>query len=350
MGSEDTADHTISSTKATLRRIQYAFLTNRKFAFLISFLLAVITYTPIYISQNNNNDKLNHNIRYGVGGSSASDELTSALNRKTYGRAAVAIIRVVGLKSEHGIKAIPNNNEVQYLVQIKSHDYPIEAFRGAVCLVGGNVNVADDKKKKKGAALEEVDHDVTPLDTLKRELNEELLHPTWVDSFQEKDVVDDSNLFTLGDDPMFSTTSLVSNTVADAASNEENEDNNDNNDDDDPRQPGTIRYLGTTLHSHTSQLLQTPDPYAFYCALYEITIGINQLPHGILHQVGANVQEGRLALLSQDQLLQHASFAWGYEYTMGRYFGKTSRNKQVGASVSNVDENLWDKTSWNPGK
>lgn len=347
MGSEDTADHTISSTKATLRRVQYAFLTNRKFAFLISFLLAVITYTPIYISQSNNNNKLNRNIRYGVGGSSAADELTSALNRKTYGRAAVAIIRVVGLKSEHGIKAIPNNNEVQYLVQIKSHDYPIEAFRGAVCLVGGNVNVADDKKKKKklklkGAAVEEVDYDVTPLDTLKRELNEELLHPTWVDSFQEDDVVDDSNL-ALGDDPMFSTTSLV------AASNE-NEDNNNNNDDDDPRQPGTIRYLGTTLHSHTSQLLQTPDPYAFYCALYEITIGINQLPHGILHQVGANVQEGRLALLSQDQLLQHASFAWGYEYTMERYFGKTSRNTQVGASVSEVDEKLWDTTSWNPGE
>lgn len=347
MGSEDTADHTISSTKATLRRVQYAFLTNRKFAFLISFLLAVITYTPIYISQSNNNDKLNRNIRYGVGGSSAADELTSALSQKTYGRAAVAIIRVVGLKSEHGIKAIPNNNEVQYLVQIKSHDYPIEAFRGAVCLVGGNVNVADDKKKKKklklkGAAVEEVDYDVTPLDTLKRELNEELLHPTWVDSFQEDDVVDDSNL-ALGDDPMFSTTSLV------AASNE-NEDNNNNNDDDDPRQPGTIRYLGTTLHSHTSQLLQTPDPYAFYCALYEITIGINQLPHGILHQVGANVQEGRLALLSQDQLLQHASFAWGYEYTMERYFGKTSRNKQVGASVSEVDEKLWDTTSWNPGE
>jgi hypothetical protein len=348
MGSEDTADHTISSTKATLRRVQYAFLTNRKFTFLISFVLAVITYTPIYISQNNNNNKLNRNIRYGVGGSSASDELTSALNRKTYGRAAVAIIRVVGLKSEHGIKAIPNNNEVQYLVQIKSHDYPIEAFRGAVCLVGGNVNVADNNTKKKknkmlkGAAIEEVDYDVTPLDTLKRELNEELLHPTWVDSFQEKDVVDDSNL-ALGDDPMFSTTSLV-------ADSNENEDNNDNNDDDDPRQPGTIRYLGTTLHSHTSQLLQTPDPYAFYCALYEITIGINQLPHGILHQVGANVQEGRLALLSQDQLLQHASFAWGYEYTMERYFGKTSRNKQVGASVSDVDEKLWDTTSWNPGK
>ena len=342
MGSEDTADHTISSTKATFRRVQYAFLTNRKFAFLISFILAVITYTPIYISQNNNNS--NKHIRYGVGGSSAADELTSALQRKTYGRAAVAIIRVVGLKSEHGIKAIPNNNEVQYLVQIKSHDYPIEAFRGAVCLVGGNVNVADDKKKKKklkGTAIDEVGYDVTPLDTLKRELNEEMLHPNWVDSFQEKDVVDDSNL-ALGDDPMFSTTSLV-------ATSNENEDNN-NNDNDDPRVPGTIRYLGTTLHSHTSQLLQTPDPYAFYCALYEITIGINQLPHGILHQVGANVQEGRLALLSQDQLLQHASFAWGYEYTMERYFGKTSRNKQVGASVSEVDEKLWDTTSWNPGK
>ena len=43
-----------------------------------------------------------------------------------------------------------NTNDVQYLVQMKSHDYPITAFRGTVCLLGGNTNT----------------HDATPLDTL----------------------------------------------------------------------------------------------------------------------------------------------------------------------------------------
>ena len=137
--------------------------------------------------------------------------------------------------------------------------------------------------------------DVTPLDTLKRELNEELLSPDWVNAIQEKNVIDDSKL----GKTLYNTTSLPAATV--------NTDEGGNTDNfEDGRFPGTVRYLGTTLHSHTAKLIDKPDAYAFFCALYEITIGIDQLPHSILHPVGATVQEGRLALLTQDQLLQQA--------------------------------------------
>ncbi|KAL7440804.1 hypothetical protein ACHAXM_007480 [Skeletonema potamos] len=325
------------------RRIYVAFLTNRKFVFVISFILSTIFYTPIYISSNRNNNS--NKKRYGVGGSSASaSELTTALRRKSDGRAAVAIIRVIGLQSEHGIKSNPDN-QVQYLVQFKSHDYPIQAFRGTVCLLGGNANGQIMNRRKQGGG----GRDVTPLDTLKRELNEELLSPDWVQMIQEEDVIDDSKL----GKTLFNTTSLsasVVNTKNDAIQNNSNENNNNNNKIEDGRFPGTVRYLGTTLHSHTAELLEKPQPYSFLCALFEITIGVDQLPHAILHPVGATVQEGRLALLTQDQLLHHAKYSWGYEYTMETYFGKKSWNKQKGASVSEVNENIWETTSWTPPK
>jgi hypothetical protein len=346
MGSDESSGNTKRNTSLQ-RRIYRAFLTNRKFAFVISFILSTIFYTPIYISSKNNSS---NQTRYGVGGSSASaSELTSALRRKSDGRAAVAIIRVIGLQSEHGIKSNPNN-EVQYLVQFKSHDYPIKAFRGTVCLLGGNAN----GQTKKGEG------DVTPLDTLKRELNEELMSPDWVQMITEEDVIDDSKL----GKTLFNTMSLSAAAAAVVNTNDATENNdsnnerseneetttNNNNNFEDGRFPGTVRYLGTTLHSHTADLLQKSQPYAFLCALYEITIGIDQLPHAILHPIGATVQEGRLALLTQDQLLQHAKYSWGYEYTMETYFGKRSWNKQEGASVSEVDENIWETTTWTPPK
>mmetsp|Transcript_2785 Transcript_2785/g.4714 ORF Transcript_2785/g.4714 Transcript_2785/m.4714 type:complete len:339 (-) Transcript_2785:1305-2321(-) len=335
MGSEEESSSTPKRFTPLLQRAYVAFLTNRKCAFLISFILATIFYTPIYVASSNN--KANQK-RYGLGGPSASaSELTSALRRKSNGRAAVAIIRVVGLQSEHRIKSNPKN-QVQYLVQFKSHDYPIKAFRGTVCLLGGN---ASSGKKKgligKGKGSGGIDGDVTPLDTLKRELNEELLSPDWVNRIQQEEVIDDSKL----GKTLYNTTSLPT------VTNDERSDTNNNNFND-GRFPGTVRYLGTTLHSHTAELIDKPNPYAFYCALYEITIGIDQLPHSILHPVGATIQEGRLALLSQDQLLQHAKYSWGYEYTMETYFGKKSWNKQKGASVTEVDENIWETTSWTP--
>jgi len=335
MGSDESSISTPKRiTPALLQRAYVAFLTNRKCTFLISFILATIFYTPIYISSSNNSNQK----RYGLGGPSASaSELTSALRRKSDGRAAVAIIRVVGLQTEHGIKSNPKN-EVQYLVQYKSHDYPIKAFRGAVCLLGGN---ASGETKKKLGGKGKVGGDVTPLDTLKRELNEELMSPAWVNVIQEKNVIDDSKL----GKTLYNTTSLPA-----VANNDEESGNTTNNMFQDGRFPGTVRYLGTTLHSHTAELIDRPNPYAFLCALYEITIGIDQLPHAILHPVGATVQEGRLALLTQEQLLQHAKYSWGYEYTMEAYFGRKSWNKQEGASVSEVDENIWETTSWTPLK
>lgn len=342
----------MGSKETTIRRrLQLACFTNKRnfvVSFITSFILSTIFYTPIYFSQTNKSSF--HNLRYGTGGSSASDtELSSTLRRASIGRAAVAIIRVTGLKSEHGFKSIPNNNEVQYLIQFKSHDYPIEAFRGTVCLLGGNVKTATTRRKKKGG--ESDGGDVTPLDTLKRELNEELLQPDWVQSIREEDVIDDSKLFLGGVSigPLFNSTSLTPAAAAAPAVKETGDDENGHSESDsnnDGRVPGTIRYLGTTLHSHTSELLQTPHPYEFLCALYEITIGAHQLPHGILHTRGATVQEGRLALLSQDQLLKHAEYSWGYEYTIETYFGKSTWKKQVGTSVSEVSENIWNMTSW----
>jgi hypothetical protein len=106
--------------------------------------------------------------RYGLGAGDADGELKSALRRGGEGRAAVAIIRVIDVdgssSSSRSTDGNDGNGDVTYLVQVKSHDYPIEAFRGAVCLLGGNANVDD----------------VTPLDTLRRELDEELFHPAWV--------------------------------------------------------------------------------------------------------------------------------------------------------------------------
>jgi len=339
MGSDESSS-TPKRINPLLQRAYVAFLTNRKCTVLISFILATIFYTPIYIASNNNNSNQK---RYGLGGPSASaSELTAALRRKSDGRAAVAIIRVVGLQTEHGIKSNPNN-EVQYLVQFKSLDYPIKAFRGAVCLLGGNASGGTKKKGLVGKGKgKDRGGDVTPLDTLKRELNEELLSPDWVNMIQEKKVIDDSKL----GKTLYNTTSLTAATVK----NTDESDNNNNNLNkfEDGRFPGTIRYLGTTLHSHTAELIDKPNPYAFYCALYEITIGIDQLPHAILHPVGATIQEGRLALLTQDQLLTHAKYSWGYEYTMETYFGKKSWNKQEGASVSEVDEDIWKTTSWVP--
>jgi hypothetical protein len=265
-------------------------------------------------------------IRYGLGaGDDTNGELNSALQRKGDGRAAVAIIRVInddndapgnGINTNNNKGVESNGNNVRYLVQLKSHDYPIEAFRGTVCLLGGNAN----------------EKDTTPLDTLKRELNEELYHPNWV-----------SNL----------------------GGNSEN--NNDNDDDDKsawkivdvskesysnythsaPSIPGSIRYIGTTIHFQSSTLIYKSTPYAFLCALYEITISTSQLPPSVLKPRGANVREGRTVLLTEEQLVQHSKYAWGYEYTIETYFGREVVNKQIGAAVSIVDDK---NTVWTPGK
>ena len=91
-------------------------------------------------------------------------------------------------------------------------------------------------------------------------------------------------------------------------------------------------------------------PYAFVCALYEITLRPEQLPPSVVYPRGANVQEGRVVLLSEDQLVRHSSYAWGYEHTMGRYFGRETANKQRGTAVSDVGEKDWKEMTWTPAK
>ena len=288
-------------------RIRTFIHTNTKLAALISFVLGALvthfvghnliaTSTSPYASK-----------RYGLGAGDTTGELQAALRRKGDGRAAVAIIRVIGMDGGNDSK---QNSNVQYLVQLKSHDYPIEAFRGAVSLLGGNASTRDK----------------TPLDTLKRELNEELHFPDWVDALDATKVIDNSNL-QLSDKPFY-----------------------DPEDESDPPIPGTIRYLGATLHFQSSELMNRSNPYAFMCGLYEITLSPEQLPPSAINPRGANIQEGRIVLLTEDQLIQQSKFAWGYEYTIEKYFGKGTMHKQVGAAVSAVDEMTWNKLTWTPSK
>ena len=136
MGSE--RKQTIVST-----RIKTALYTHKKESFLISFILACITF---YFVREEPPAR-----RVGLGaGSNKAGELHKALKAKGDGRAAVAIIRVLGTGGmpdtldekdptdpEDGgswedrsqkLKEMAGNPylNVKYLVQVKSHDYPIE--------------------------------------------------------------------------------------------------------------------------------------------------------------------------------------------------------------------------------
>ncbi len=256
----------------------------------------------------------------------------------------MAIIRVVNSPDVAGsnVTAISasnddkndNDDNIRYLVQIKSHDYPITAFRGTICLLGGNAKGDDD----------------SPLDTLKRELNEELYSPGWVDDIDSESIVNDSALqIIFPNGPFYNVTT---NTDKDTKSSLPTASLTS-------LPPGSIRYLGTTLHSQSAQLmqrdppksslkqkLQTSSSYSFFCALYEITLHASRLPPSVLYPRGATVQEGRLALLTREQLMRHAKYAWGYEFNLMRYFGGQipQMNMQKGVEVGIVKEAYWDWT------
>ena len=57
-----------------------------------------------------------------------------------------------------------------------------------------------------------------------------------------------------------------------------------------------------------------------------------------------------MVLLTEDQLIRHSTFAWGYEYTVEKYFGKKTANKQKGTAVSNVEKETERETIWTPAK
>eukprot|EP00569_Conticribra_weissflogii_P006476 CAMPEP_0171331890 /NCGR_PEP_ID=MMETSP0878-20121228/3010_1 /TAXON_ID=67004 /ORGANISM="Thalassiosira weissflogii, Strain CCMP1336" /LENGTH=367 /DNA_ID=CAMNT_0011832539 /DNA_START=52 /DNA_END=1155 /DNA_ORIENTATION=+ len=328
-----------------MRLITIHLLQNHKrLAIFLSLLLLTLIYHFSQLSSSQRRQPYGDfdTTRSGLGGKDAHGELGSVLKRGKEGRAAVAIIRVVdspvvdGSNSTATSASNDGNNDsydnIRYLVQIKSHDYPITAFRGTICLLGGNAK----------------SDDVTPLNTLKRELNEELYSPGWVDEINAVSIVNDSALqIIFPNGPFYNVTTKTdeeaksSMTTALSTS----------------LPPGSIRYLGTTLHSQSAQImqrdhpksslkqkLQTPSPYSFFCALYEITLHASQLPPSILYPRGATVQEGRLALLTREQLMRHAKFAWGYDFSLMRYFGARipEGNLQRGVEVGVVEETYWD--------
>ena len=293
-------------TRCPLRtaRIKAAIISNKKLSFFLSALLLSI----LYQANTTLNSSPSNKRRFGVGGRDASGELASALRRRDDGRAAVVIVRVIGLNGDQSRKDYNPHSDVKSLVQVKSHDYPIHEFRGAVCLLGGNANK----------------YDATPLDTLKRELNEELNNLSWINDIDEAKVIDHSSL-QLTQQPMYNSTIV-------------------------PLSPSTIRYLGVSLHSQTAELIHKSRPYSFLCALFEITLRADQLPPSVLYPRGVNVQEGQLALLSEDQWIWHAKYAWGYGFTVRRYFGRNTTNICEGTSVEDVDESVWNETVWTPLK
>lgn len=279
----------------SLTRLQ-VMLANKRITFLISLVLATLTF-HVTSPDGLFGTKQANNKRRGVGGRDATSELHSVLRRKTEGRAAVAIIRVIDDETDPPV--------VKYLVQMKSHDYPISEFRGSICLLGGNANV----------------NDATPIDTLVRELKEELGSTgslSWINKINADKVIDDSAELQIPYNKNATNTA------------------------------GQIRYLGLSMHSHSAEVVQKPHPYSFLCALYEITLYPFQLPPTILYPRGATVHEGRLALLTEDQLIHHAKYSWGYEYTMSSYFGKNVTNVVKGVSVEDVASE--DAGVWRPEK
>jgi len=311
-----------SRSMRAIARIQTATCGNKALAFFAlfaSFLLVHYFSSTSTLRRPYHSPRVSKRHGIGAGETGGSSELVSALRRKSDGRAAVAIIRVIGTAGgdDDDVNETPDRHpDVRYLVQLKSHDYPIEAFRGTVCLMGGNANI----------------HDEMPLDTLKRELNEELHRPDWVDAIDAADVIDDSPARTAAASRLAEKPSLANSTAPS------------------PPAPGTVRYLGTTLHFQGADLIDRPEPYAFACALYEITLRPDQLPPVVIHPRGATVEEGHAALLVEDQLVRHSDFAWGYEHTMEEYFGRTIEHKQTGTSVSDMNDRTWEEMMWTPTK
>ncbi|KAL7484170.1 hypothetical protein ACHAW6_009816 [Cyclotella cf. meneghiniana] len=276
----------------SLTRLQ-VLLANKKIVFVLSTLLVTLLYEASVHTILSSSSKTK---RKGVGGRDATGELSSLLRSKQEGRAAVAILRVID--DDYAAK-----KEEKYLVQIKSHDYPIPPFRGSVCLLGGNAD----------------SDDLSPVDTLVRELREELGSLAWIRDIDAENIADESR----SKKPHYNTTTVE-------------------------RKPGTIRYLGLSRHVQSAALVRKSHPYAFLCALYEITLRSSQLPPTVLYPRGATVQEGRLALLNKYQLMKHAKYSWGYEFTMSAYFGINATNVCEGVSVEELADG--DLGEWRPEK
>mmetsp|Transcript_21329 Transcript_21329/g.32870 ORF Transcript_21329/g.32870 Transcript_21329/m.32870 type:complete len:239 (-) Transcript_21329:490-1206(-) len=203
-------------------------------------------------------------------------ELNATLRRRAKGRAAVVIIRVVedDVNGNTDIDQSSTMSTTRYLVQRKSRDYPIEPFRRAVCLFGGNAEATDKE----------------PLDTLKRELGEEL----------PPDLVP----------PILS----------------------------------TLQFVGTSMNAQTAQLLGKAEPYAFMCACYEATLSAKQVSASFQNDI--NDKEGSHVLLSKEELLKEEKYAWGYDSVMSTYFGSRVKHFCKGATVTKLSNDALK--DWTP--
>ena len=188
----------------------------------------------------------------------------------------MVIIRVV----EDNINDITNidqssaTSKTRYLVQRKSRDYPIEPFRRAVCLFGGNAESTDNE----------------PLDTLKRELGEEL--------------------------PSDLVPSILS----------------------------SLQFVGTSMNAQTAELLGKAEPYAFMCACYEATLSAKQVKASFQNEI--NDKEGNHALLSKEELMEEEKYAWGYDSVMSTYFGSRVKHFCKGVTVTKLSND--DLKDWTP--
>jgi len=208
-----------------------------------------------------------------------TEELNATLRRRSKGRAAVVIIRVVedddgNVETKNVNKSSTTMSATRYLVQRKSRDYPIEPFRRAVCLFGGNAEATDKE----------------PIDTLKRELGEEL--------------------------PLDLVSPILS----------------------------SLQFVGTSMNAQTAKLLGKNEPYAFMCACYEATLSAKQVKEAFQNKI--NDEEGSHVLLTKEQLLTEEKYAWGYDSVMSTYFGTRVKNFCNGVTVTKLsDDHLKD---WTP--
>jgi 8-oxo-dGTP pyrophosphatase MutT (NUDIX family) len=197
--------------------------------------------------------------------------LNATLKRLNNGRAAVVIIQVVDEKGKE-------NSSPSYLFQRKSRDYPILAFRTAVCLFGGNAE----------------SEDATPLETLSRELTEEL--PS-------------SFVRTILEHP-------------------------------------TFRYFGTFRNEHVPYLLGRADSYTFLCACYTVTISTNELPTPADWKASKmGDEEGSHELIAEEQLKEKEKYAWGYDFVFSSFLHTKVKNMMLGSHVTKVSDNYL--VEWN---
>lgn len=224
------------------------------------------------------------------------EDLMDLMKRNTQGRAAVIIIRVepddaTGSDASSTGNSSPgeqheqtqrSQQETRYLIQRKSSDYPIPQFKNALCLYGGNF-------------LSLKEGDLTPLDTLLRELKEELSEETFVMESILPKIQFRQYSYNFQSHKIF-------------------------------------EYQQQEQQGDMAEKAKTE--YGFLCVLFEAVIQYKDLPPSIFQVEEGN--EGNYELLTKEELLRER-YAWGYDYIMSQYFrdeGGDSIQKCNGVQVT----------------